>query len=54
MTQEATRVYLKWTVVYGAVLSILNVVMAYLARAEGCAMHASIGAVTYPCPRAAA
>ena len=46
MTLEATRSYLKWTVVYGATPSILNVVMAYLVRAEGSAMHASIGTMT--------
>lgn len=45
-TMEATRAYLQWTVVYGAVPSILNVVMAYLVRAEGSAMHASIGTMT--------
>lgn len=45
-TMEATRAYLYWTVVLGAVPSILNVVMAYLVRAEGSAMHASIGTMT--------
>lgn len=45
-TMEATRAYLQWTVVLGAVPSILNVVMAYLVRAEGSAMHASIGTMT--------
>ena len=45
-TMEATRAYLHWTVVLGAVPSILNVVMAYLVRAEGSAMHASIGTMT--------
>ena len=39
-TMEATRAYLKWTVVFGASPSILNVVFAYLVRAEGSAMHA--------------
>lgn len=45
-TMEATKAYLHWTVVLGAVPSILNVVMAYLVRAEGSAMHASIGTMT--------
>lgn len=45
-TMDATRAYLKWTVVYGATPAILNVVMAYLVRAEGSAMHASIGTMT--------
>lgn len=45
-TVDATRAYLKWTVVYGATPAILNVVMAYLVRAEGSAMHASIGTMT--------
>ena len=34
-TVSATAEYLKWTVSFGAVPSILNVVMAYLVRAEG-------------------
>lgn len=46
VTVRATHGYLKWTVVFGAVPSILNVVMAYLVRAEGSAMHASIGTMT--------
>ena len=46
VTVRATQGYLKWTVVFGAVPSILNVVMAYLVRAEGSAMHASIGTMT--------
>lgn len=46
ITLASTRAYLKWTVVWGAVPSILNVVMAYLVRAEGSAMHASIGTMT--------
>ena len=45
-TMEATRGYLKWTVVAGAAPSILNVVFAYLVRAEGSAMHASIGTMS--------
>ena len=42
-TMAATMGYAKWTVTFGAVPSILNVVMAYLVRAEGSSMHASVG-----------
>ena len=35
-----------WTVYLGAAPTILNVVMAYLVRAEGSAMHASIGTMS--------
>jgi len=42
----ATGAYLRWTAVYGAVPSILNVVMAYLVRSEGAALHASIGTMS--------
>ena len=45
-TMAATSAYLKWTVICGAVPAILNVVMAYLVRAEGCAIHASIGTMS--------
>ena len=45
-TLEATRSYLFWTVSCGAVPAILNVVMAYLVRSEGAAMHASIGTMS--------
>ncbi|MCI8417159.1 MAG: MATE family efflux transporter [Lachnospiraceae bacterium] len=45
-TVEATAAYLKWTVSWGAVPSILNVVMAYLVRAEGSTLHASIGSMS--------
>ena len=45
-TAEATTQYLKWTVSFGAAPSILNVVMAYLVRAEGSAFHASIGTMS--------
>ena len=34
-TMAATGEYLKWTAIYGAVPAILNVVMAYMVRAEG-------------------
>lgn len=46
VTTEATRAYLFWTVNCGAVPAILNVVMAYLVRSEGSAMHASIGTMS--------
>ena len=45
-TVTATSGYLYWTVICGAVPAILNVVMAYLVRAEGCAVHASIGTMS--------
>lgn len=43
ITRGATRQYLLWTVSCGAVPSILNVVVGYMVRAEGAALHASIG-----------
>lgn len=45
-TVTATGAYMKWTVLYGAVPAILNVVLAYLVRAEGAALHASIGTMS--------
>jgi len=48
-TQEnlaATGAYLKWTTVCGAVPSILNVVLAYLVRSEGAALHAGVGTMS--------
>lgn len=45
-TMAATSAYLQWTVICGAVPAILNVVMAYLVRAEGCAFHASVGTMS--------
>lgn len=45
-TTAATAAYLKWTVSFGAAPAILNVVMAYLVRAEGAALHASIGTMS--------
>lgn len=41
-----TAAYLFWTVSCGAVPAILNVVMGYLVRAEGSALHASIGTMS--------
>ena len=45
-TALATRAYLKWTAIFGAVPSILNVVLAYMVRSEGSALHASIGTMS--------
>lgn len=42
----ATAQYLKWTVTFGAVPSILNVVLAYMVRSEGASLHASIGTMS--------
>ena len=45
-TAAATGAYMRWTVTFGAVPAILNVVMAYLFRAEGASLHASIGTMS--------
>ncbi len=45
-TWDATQGYMFWTVFLGAAPAILNVVMAYLVRSEGAAMHASIGTMS--------
>lgn len=45
-TAAATGEYLKWTTTFGAAPAILNVVMAYMVRAEGSALHASIGTMS--------
>ena len=45
-TAAATGAYLYWTVSWGAVPAILNVVLAYLVRAEGASLHASIGTMS--------
>lgn len=42
----ATGAYMKWAVTCGAVPSILNVVFAFLVRAEGASIHASIGTMS--------
>ncbi len=46
VTVEATGSYLRWTVTFGAAPAILNVVLAYLVRAEGSSLHASIGSMS--------
>ena len=45
-TWEATQGYVFWTVCLGAAPAIVNVVMAYLVRSEGAALHASIGTMS--------
>lgn len=45
-TVGATAQYLMWTVSCGAAPAILNVVLAYLVRAEGASLHASIGTMS--------
>lgn len=45
-TRQATADYLMWTVSFGAIPSILNVVMAYMVRSEGASLHASIGTMS--------
>ncbi len=45
-TAESTAAYLTWTVSLGAAPSILNVVLAYLIRSEGAAVHASVGTMS--------
>ncbi len=45
-TAAATGEYLKWTVICGAAPAILNVVMAYMVRSEGAALHASVGTMS--------
>lgn len=45
-TRAATQGYMFWAVYLGAAPAILNVVMAYLVRSEGAALHASIGTMS--------
>lgn len=45
-SHDATDRYMLWTVTMGAVPSILNVVMSQLIKAEGLALHASLGAMS--------
>lgn len=45
-TFAATGDYMMWTVSCGATPAILNVVMAYLVRAEGASLHASLGTMS--------
>jgi len=46
VTFAATDAYSFFTVTCGAIPSILNVVMGYMVRAEGAALHASIGTMS--------
>ena len=46
ITSDRTAQYLFWTVGLGAAPAIFNVVMAYFVRAEGSALHASIGTMS--------
>ena len=46
VTEVQTAKYLFWTVGLGAAPAIFNVVMAYFVRAEGSALHASIGTMS--------
>lgn len=43
VTTAPTLSYLRWTVSFGAVPAIMNVVMAQMVRSEGSALHSSIG-----------
>jgi len=45
-TAPGTADYLFWTASMGAAPAILNVVMAYMVRAEGASLHASIGTMS--------
>lgn len=45
-TAAATGDYLFWTVSLGTVPAVLNVTIAYFVRAEGSALHASIGTMS--------
>ena len=42
----ATAAYMQWAIICGAIPTILNVVLAYLLRSEGAAVHASIGTMS--------
>lgn len=44
--RAATGAYMRWAVCLGAVPTILNVVMGYLVRSEGAALHASVGTMS--------
>lgn len=45
-TSAATKQYLLWTVSFGAAPAILNVVMGYMVRSEGAAVHGTIGTMS--------
>lgn len=46
VTIGTTGEYLKWTVSFGAIPAILNVVLAYMVRSEGSSFHAGIGTMS--------
>lgn len=46
VTEDATKAYLFWTVTCGAIPAIMNVVISFMVRAEGSAMHASVGTMS--------
>ena len=45
-TLNATMGYMRWTVWFGALPAILNVVQSYMVRSEGSTLHASIGTMS--------
>lgn len=45
-TMQSTSDYMFWTVTCGAIPAIINVVMSYMVRSEGGALHASIGTMS--------
>ncbi|MBR6650878.1 MAG: MATE family efflux transporter [Clostridia bacterium] len=45
-TSAATSAYMMWTVSFGALPSILNVLLSNMVRAEGSAFHASVGTMS--------
>lgn len=45
-TSWATASYMRWTVTFGVIPAILNVILAYMVRAEGASLHASIGTMS--------
>lgn len=45
-TWDATASYMLWTVSFGAMPAILNVVQGQMVRAEGASLHASIGTMS--------
>lgn len=45
-TYQATFNYFKWTVICGAIPSILNVLLSFMVRSEGASLHASIGTMS--------
>ena len=45
-TMQATEDYMFWTVTCGAIPAIVNMVMSYMVRSEGNALHASIGSMS--------